>query len=72
MVNVLFANFAKGRKLFNADPKKNNIITAAILGLYDVSSLGLMLDAERSKKAVLNSEKAKTRMYKNAGINAVV
>lgn len=70
MVNALFASFAKGRNLFSADPKKNNLITAAILGLYDVSSIGLILDAERSKKAVLNSEKAKVRMYKNAGINA--
>jgi hypothetical protein len=71
LVNVLFASFAKGRKPFSADVGKNNLITAAVLALYDLSSLGLMFDSERSKKAVFNSEKAKIRMYKEAGLNAI-
>lgn len=71
-LNFLIASFMKQRMPFSTNPKKNNLITAAILGVYDVCCMGLLLEGERSKKAVFASEKAKVRMYKNAGINAEI
>ena len=59
------------KRLFNYFQNKNNLITAALLGSYDVSAIAMLREAEKLKEATFASEKSKIRMYKKAGLNAV-